>query len=896
MLKSKWLILMAIGMAVASGGDASESKQPKRSGRQSRWPVGNRNHLRPSTTWSSERLSDFSSSYPAQLAFDIDSSHIPESFQQHYRPKFPEYDDHYPQPPSHAVSDDYGYCPLVEGAESQCRPTVDCAVWFDAVTSSCQLPYGAIGACCPSLPYNNRGKALRKESKKVELQVSPYHPIDTQSINAAAEAGQFTLRMMEETEKRIRNEGFTVRRNSATYTHLLFFQSTSATQKFSRDALLGVETTSEIGKRFRLSPEEAGIGMSKFSLRDTIISDSCPAHPTCDRETAESPFRTIDGSCNNLERTAWGKSKTQFQRALLPHYADGVWLPRAAEDGSSLPSARLVSISVIPDIDSPDEKHSLWVMQYGQFVDHDLTSTPVFRMANAGEGIMCCSEDGSMMKDPTLIHPECLPIRIPDDDPFFAKHGQRCMSFIRSMPAPRSDCNFGFGEQMNQITHFLDNSNVYGSDDEEAASLRTFNRGLMAITPQSGHDDLGLLPPDENPDMECQINRNITGVDPNPEHRCFKAGDSRANEAPQLAVTHTLFMREHNRLVRELAYLNPHWNDERLYQEGRRILIGQMQHITYNEWLPIIIGREKMASLGLLPLEYGFSDDYDPKLNPTIYNSFASAAFRFGHTLVQGKVDLLNQRRKTDDNIRLRNHFFKAQVVYKPGNLDKFLIGLATQPIQEYDNYVTVELTNHLFQEAGKPFGMDLISLNLQRGRDHGIAGYNSYRALCGLPPARHFDDLLDVIPGPIVERFKLLYRSVDDIDLFIAGISERSVHDALVGPTFQCIISDQFLRLKRGDRFFYDLEHQPHSFTQVQLDEIRKTSFARLMCDNSHVASTQPLAFKLPSEINPIVDCHSPTIPTIDLLPWKEEGSANYRHSSKHDSRPYKTTFFHKK
>ena len=155
----------------------------------------------------------------------------------------------------------------------------------------------------------------------------------------------------------------------------------------------------------------------------------------------------------------------------------GVWLPRAAEDGSSLPSARLVSISVIPDIDSPDEKHSLWVMQYGQFVDHDLTSTPVFRMgtlhsfitdiwkryhwciilffvffflltANAGEGIMCCSEDGSMMKDPTLIHPECLPIRIPDDDPFFAKHGQRCMSFIRSMPAPRSDCNFGFGEQV----------------------------------------------------------------------------------------------------------------------------------------------------------------------------------------------------------------------------------------------------------------------------------------------------------------------------------------------------------------------------------------------------------------------------------------------------------------
>ena len=93
-------------------------------------------------------------------------------------------------------------------------------------------------------------------------------------------------------------------------------------RKRKRDVSVSL-TRNGANSRFRLSPEEAGIGMSKFSLRDTIISDSCPAHPTCDRETAESPFRTIDGSCNNLERTAWGKSKTQFQRALLPHYADG---------------------------------------------------------------------------------------------------------------------------------------------------------------------------------------------------------------------------------------------------------------------------------------------------------------------------------------------------------------------------------------------------------------------------------------------------------------------------------------------------------------------------------------------------------------------------------------------
>ena len=68
-------------------------------------------------------------------------------------------------------------------------------------------------------------------------------------------------------------------------------------------------------------------------------------------------------------------------------------------------------------------------------------------------------------------------------------------------------------------------------------------------------------------------------------------GDSRVNEQPDLALTHTIWMREHNRLVRELSLLNPGWNDETLFQEARRIVIAEIQHITYNEWLPIIIGK-----------------------------------------------------------------------------------------------------------------------------------------------------------------------------------------------------------------------------------------------------------------------------------------------------------------
>lgn len=68
-------------------------------------------------------------------------------------------------------------------------------------------------------------------------------------------------------------------------------------------------------------------------------------------------------------------------------------------------------------------------------------------------------------------------------------------------------------------------------------------------------------------------------------------GDSRVNEQPQLAVMHTLWMRQHNRLARELAEINPGWTDEIIFQEARRIVAAQMQHITYNEYLPIILGR-----------------------------------------------------------------------------------------------------------------------------------------------------------------------------------------------------------------------------------------------------------------------------------------------------------------
>ena len=132
-------------------------------------------------------------------------------------------------------------------------------------------------------------------------------------------------------------------------------------------------------------------------------------------------------------------------------------------------------------------------------------------------------------------------------------------------------------------------------------------------------------------------------------------GDNRVNEQPGLTVFHTVWVREHNRLAEQLAYLNPHWDDERLYQEARKIVIAENQHVTYNEWLPLVLGTDYMAELDILPVTYGYNNNYDPKViiiivisdafiiiiqvNPAILNSFAAAAFRFGHSLIQGMLE-----------------------------------------------------------------------------------------------------------------------------------------------------------------------------------------------------------------------------------------------------------------
>ncbi|XP_074526454.1 eosinophil peroxidase-like isoform X2 [Halichoeres trimaculatus] len=594
---------------------------------------------------------------------------------------------------------------------------------------------------------------------------------------------------------------------------------------------------------------------------------SCRTTPNLDR------FRTANGVCNNRENTRWGSSNTPFVRWLPAEYQDGSSLPKGWDPNQKvnsfiLPLVREVSNRMLSTANEDVESDPLYthlVTIFGQWTDHDLTFTPHSPIIRSfSNGIDC--DKSCERTEP------CFPIEIPQNDPRFGSNSKECIPFFRSSAACGSGNNghiFGAStvrEQMNTLTAFIDAGQVYGSDETKAQYLRDLDNDKGQLKSNKMFTDNGrqLLPFVTMGANMCATRRKMTNDSNAEELQCFMAGDERANENIALASLHTIFMREHNRLAGELANKNPTWDGERLYQEARKILGANLQVITFRDYLPHIVGPAIMSKyLSTYP-------GYDEDIDPSVANVFATAAYRFAHAAVNPVIARLDENFDEHPDypstLLHRTFFANWRLVYE-GGLDPVMRGLVASKakINTQDHMMSDELRDRLFKFTSA-LALDLGALNLQRGRDHGLPGYNKWRKFCELSEPKTQEELAEVLGNADLARKLLdLYGTPDNIDVWMGGLAEPFVDRGRVGPLFACLIAKQFQRIRQGDRLWWENDGV---FTEDQRESLMKTSFARIICDNTGITEVPENPFLYRPRGYGYTSCQK--IPVFDLDPWK--------------------------
>eukprot|EP00803_Ostreobium_quekettii_P004084 evm.model.scf_1104EXC.2 EVM.evm.TU.scf_1104EXC.2 scf_1104EXC:35595-45057(+) len=503
--------------------------------------------------------------------------------------------------------------------------------------------------------------------------------------------------------------------------------------------------------------------------------------------------RSVSGMCNNPENVVWGTASSPLRRLEVndPLYADG----ESAPSGTDI-SARLISNALCAGDEGDEDKDNarnealatdLFVF-FGQFIDHDLDLSPTGVLSNAHQPLFASG---------TAKFHDKMPIPVPDDDRFM--EDLKMMTFERAAWVREDNEAITPRQHLNRLSAYLDLSQVYGSSHIRAGVVRAMRDGLLRTS-------AGESLPFNGDESAGSVGMSVAN-DPDASSAYYVAGDVRANENVLLTAFHTLWLREHNRVASALKVAFPFWKDGRLFDTARAIVIAEYQSIVYNEWLPRLLGP------GALPaIDYS----YDFQIDPSISTFFSTAAFRFGHSMVNKFLWVLDVRNASLSRgapssasgesrvVPLRDVFFNPEMFRELGE-DGLLLGAAWHLAPELDVKIVEDLRSFLFAnlnaDPGSP-DKDLAAFNIQRGRDMGLPPYNKAREAHGLEPAGDFGNITG---DPVVaELLREVYVDVNAVDAFIGGLAEDAVQGAILGPLFFESIKDQFRRLRDGDRLFY--------------------------------------------------------------------------------------------
>lgn len=538
-------------------------------------------------------------------------------------------------------------------------------------------------------------------------------------------------------------------------------------------------------------------------------------------ESTPTEIRSIAETNNNLDNSDWGSTGSKMIHFVSNGFEDGMSIPA----GKNRPNPRAISNAIFAqDEDIYDNLElSDFSFVWGQFVDHDITLVP-----DGDETMIINVPKGDKWFDPNNTGAAIIPMR-------------RCKYDEMSGTSPENPRQYN-----NDITAYLDASNVYGSTQDRSEWLRTFEGGKLKSS-----DNGNLLPFNTT---SGEYDGTVDETAPEMDHpvtpedgKWFVAGDVRANENPLLTTLHTLFMREHNRLCDQLAETQPRWGDERLYQEARRIVIAEIENITYNEWLPAI---------GVHLDDY---TGYKPDVKAQIMNLFSAASFRYGHSVINGSILRFNDDCTVHENghTMLKYGFFNPSMIKDEteGRIEPYFRGMMHQRAQGLDCKMVNDIRNYLFGPPGAG-GMDLAAINMQRGRERGLPDYNTIRQDFGLSPKVSFATLTDNLE--LSQKLFELYGDINDIDPWVGLLAEDHLPGTLFGDLGLLIMKKQFTALRDGDRFFFEIDA---GLSEEMKRDIRFTTLADIIGNNTDLKDAPNNVFYYQGICTDIIDIADNTL-----------------------------------
>ncbi|CAH1775162.1 unnamed protein product [Owenia fusiformis] len=512
----------------------------------------------------------------------------------------------------------------------------------------------------------------------------------------------------------------------------------------------------------------------------------------------------FDGWYNNLAFPDWGSVKSALMTKIPTAYADFTY----HMSGEDRPNAREISNAVFAGpsgLPSYINRTALFVF-FGQQVSSEIV--------RSSEESTCPIE---LIKVPV---PKCDSDFDPDCE------GDKTLPFLRSSYDQKTGMSPNRPRrQLNHVTSWIDGSSIYGTGNVWANCLRSFKNGTLLVQTNNfypANNDIGL------PLVGYNMG-SMTNEAKNPE-KMWMLGSRVGHQNPALLSISILWFRYHNYLAHTIQLKQPSWSDQKVFEAARKWVIASLQNIVMYEWLPALLYEDTESYSG-----------YQSHIPPTISSVFEAAAFRFPHTMVPPGIYIRDYKcrfrtTKHGPALRLCNTYWDSQECIQELGFDEVLMGLSSQIGEREDNILVTDLRGKLF---GPKFSsrQDLGVLTIMRGRDNGLADFNTARKVFGLEPITKWEDINPYLyhtnPEPIENLRRIYNGSLDKLDIFPAGLMESGPSGP--GPFFKAVIKEQFKRIRDGDRFWFE-NSDNNLFTDAEVAEIKAIKLKDIMVKVSNM------------------------------------------------------------